>query len=500
MSHNLYVRLARKFAPERFRQDRREMMRLTAAVGMGAMLSSAGLARGAMGGRGMAAGKRIVVIGAGFGGLACAFELKSAGYDVTVVEARKRVGGRVLSFKDFVPGKNVEGGAELIGSNHPTWVAYASKFGLNFLDVSESEDPAPIFLKGKRLSEEDANKLWEDMDAATSLMNKDAEAINEDEPWKSKDAAALDAKSIGDWIKTLEVSDFCKEGLEVMIGADNAVAVGKQSYLGHLCMVKGGGLEKYWSDSEVYRCKEGNDTLAKKLLEGIGADRVALEVAARRIERKGNSVVIECSDGRTIECDDVVLAVPPTVWHRIAISPGLPPALAPQIGIAIKNLGHTKSKFWIEKHLAPDSLTDRDVAMTWDATDGQGEEGPAGLTVFSGGPQAERLRAKDDTTRRATIMTELEDLYPGYKENLVDTRWMDWPSEKWTGGGYSFPAPGEVTKCGPILHDGVSLGGQSRLFFAGEHACYKFAGYMEGALNSGVALAKKIAVRDGVAK
>jgi monoamine oxidase len=36
--------------------------------------------------------------------------LLTAGYDVTVVEARDRVGGRVLSFGDFIKGRNVEGG------------------------------------------------------------------------------------------------------------------------------------------------------------------------------------------------------------------------------------------------------------------------------------------------------------------------------------------------------------------------------------------------------
>ena len=60
-------------------------------------------------------GGRVVVIGAGFSGLAAAYELAQAGYDVTVVEARNRVGGRVISFSDIVPGKNVEGGGELIG-------------------------------------------------------------------------------------------------------------------------------------------------------------------------------------------------------------------------------------------------------------------------------------------------------------------------------------------------------------------------------------------------
>jgi monoamine oxidase len=65
-------------------------------------------------------GRRVVVIGAGFAGLACAYELQSAGYKVTVLDSRNRVGGRVLSFSDVVTGRNVEGGGELIGSNHPT--------------------------------------------------------------------------------------------------------------------------------------------------------------------------------------------------------------------------------------------------------------------------------------------------------------------------------------------------------------------------------------------
>jgi monoamine oxidase len=72
---------------------------------------------------------------------------------------------------------------------------------------------------------------------------------------------------------------------------------------------------------------------------------------------------------------------------------------------------------------------------------------------------------------------------------------MDWPSDPWTQTGYSFPAPGQVTTVGPILRQGLG-----RLHFAGEHTCFAFVGYMEGALNSGVALARRIAKRDGVVK
>jgi monoamine oxidase len=72
---------------------------------------------------------------------------------------------------------------------------------------------------------------------------------------------------------------------------------------------------------------------------------------------------------------------------------------------------------------------------------------------------------------------------------------MDWPAVPWTRASYSFAAPGEITTMGPILHQGIA----NRLHFAGEHSCYKFAGYMEGALTSGVSIARRLAVRDGVA-
>ena len=51
-----------------------------------------------------------------------------------------------------------------------------------------------------------------------------------------------------------------------------------------------------------------------------------------------------------------------------------------------------------------------------------------------------------------------------------------------------------MTTVGPLLYAGV----EDRLHFAGEYTCYKFVGYMEGALNSGVSIARRLAVRDGV--
>ena len=255
---DFFARLHRRYGrPEAI--SRREMIQRSLAATAGLLLSEQLTA---------AQGKpgRVVVIGAGFSGLAAAYELSRAGYTVTVVEARNRVGGRVLSFSDLVPGKNVEGGGELIGSNHPTWVTYAKQFKLEFLDVSEEDAEAPITIGGKRLSEDASEALWEELEKTSNLLNAEAAKVADAfEPWRTPNAEALDRRTLASWIESVDASPLCKAGLDAMMTADNGMVTAWQSYLGNLAMVKGGGLEKYWTDSEVYRCGGGNQQLARKL-------------------------------------------------------------------------------------------------------------------------------------------------------------------------------------------------------------------------------------------
>src|SRR5436305_8789106 len=178
MSLSLYARLNRRYGRPVDVYTRREMLKATVAASAGLLLSNRLPAFGQTP-KGPS-GKRVVVIGAGFGGLACAHELVSAGYDVTVLDARNRVGGRVLSFSDVVPGKNVEGGGELIGSNHPTWVAYKDKFKLEFIDVTEDKEAeAPIVIGGRRIGGDECEELWEELDRALAKIDDDAGKIKD---------------------------------------------------------------------------------------------------------------------------------------------------------------------------------------------------------------------------------------------------------------------------------------------------------------------------------
>src|SRR5262245_28642262 len=79
------------------------------------------------------AAPRVIIVGGRLAGLAARYGLTRGGADVTVLEARNRIGGRVISFSDLVPGGSMEGGAELIGSNHAIWQQYKERFKLSFV-------------------------------------------------------------------------------------------------------------------------------------------------------------------------------------------------------------------------------------------------------------------------------------------------------------------------------------------------------------------------------
>ena len=467
---------------------RREMLQRSFAAGAALLISerfTAPLGAGA---------GRVVVVGAGFSGLAAAYELSKAGYEVTVVEARNRVGGRVISFSDLVPGKNVEGGAELIGSNHPAWIAYAKQFGLQFLDVSEEDLEAPIVLNGKKLTAEQSEQLWEEMEKAFNTIVTDAAKVDADQPWKANGAAGLDKRTMADWINNLGASPLCRTALHTMIMADNGVVTEWQSYLGNLAMVKGGGLDKYWTESEVYRCRGGNQQLATRFAAALGNGRVLTRTPVRSIAMTDKLGRVTLANGKVLEAEHVLLTAPPSVWNKIAIDPVLPAGLTAQMGTNVKYLLALKSPVWRRSELGPELLSDGPVSLTWHATDGQKGAGEA-MVAFSGGPPADVCREWTATQRDRNYLAELNKVYRGITASFVRARFMDWPSDPWTKGSYSFPAPGQITSQGPTLYDGVG-----RLHFAGEYTSYAFMGYMEGALHSGAAVARRIAEKDGIVK
>jgi len=455
--------------------------------------------------RGPKRGKKIAVVGAGFGGLCAAYELHGLGYEVTVFEVRDRVGGRVHSITDgFVSDKTVEGGGELIGSNHPLWNTYARRFGLRFTDA-EDYGNSPIRFGKVTLTFEQSKDLTDELEKVLKKLSDLAESIVDPfEPWANRNARRLDHRSIAQWIRRQECSRLCKKAVQEMLETDNGVGGNEQSLLGVLAMVKGGGLDRFWTDTEVYRCEGGNQQLAEGFVKHLNEERerVVLKARVSSIAKRGKEIWLTVKVGKKRlqagPFDDAILAIPPSVWDSIRFTDlKLARKLkrAPKMGANVKYLMRFRRRFWQDFASSPNLTEDGPVGLTWETTEADPRPNYT-MVAFSGAEDATRLSSLEDRSLTGVYNRALETAYPGIKRQITKRRFMNWPKEPWTKASYYFPRLDEVTRWGPFWHAGY--GGW--LHFAGEHTCYAFMGYMEGALSSGYRLARRLAVRDRILK
>ncbi|MEB3155842.1 MAG: FAD-dependent oxidoreductase, partial [Cyanobacteriota bacterium] len=334
MSRSLVGRIARRAGARPSALSRRQFLLGSLATGAALMLADQNRSSGAR-----SAGPRVVIIGAGFGGLSCAYQLQRAGARVTVLEARPRVGGRVHSLDSLLPGKKVEAGAELIGLNHPTWLAYAKQFGLTLNELSESDEAhSPILLNGRRLLGAEAAKLWTALDAVLQSMNGDARAINRQQPWLSPNAAALDARSLLQAAERWPGTPLERQAAMAMIANDMNCRPERYSYLAMLASIAGGGVETFWTESETYRCASGNQSLAIALAGAIGEANIQLRSPVAAIDLSGRAAKVTLHSGTVLDADAVVLTAPPSTWDDLRVTPALPAGHRVSTGTAIKVL------------------------------------------------------------------------------------------------------------------------------------------------------------------
>ena len=143
--------------------------------------------------------RRVLIIGAGLAGLSCAYELKQAGFDVILLEARTRPGGRVRTYRDpFADGLYAEMGAEYVDSSDTSARKYCKKFGLEVLTAKLYDG---IFVRGRRYSMKDFKD------------NKQTLPFEGAEPGK---LFANERKYIEHWFEKIEdINDLPKEVLEL---------------------------------------------------------------------------------------------------------------------------------------------------------------------------------------------------------------------------------------------------------------------------------------------
>ncbi|HKP11883.1 MAG TPA: FAD-dependent oxidoreductase [Blastocatellia bacterium] len=455
----------------------------------------------------------IIVVGGGFAGLSAAYRLSQYGISVSVYEAQDRVGGRVLSFGDIPAGRVIEGGAELIGANHAMWLTLARDFGLG-LGVLTSEDQfsaagleMPLVINGVPLSRMEAKILYEDMSTTLDKFSSDAAQIpNPYCPWDAPNAQVWDGMSVADKLAEMGITKGTNlyDAISVELGNNNAADITQQSYLGLLSLVRGGGYfndpNAYWTETEVYRCETGNQSLANALSNALPNPAIT-GTSVSAIHLYTNDAQVTLSNGETITVDYVILATPPSAWKTISFTPAIPPEYVINMGPAYKYLSPINERFWIQETLAPSGMSDQ-LGMVWEGTDNQtqGSGQEVEMSVFAGGTYA--TNALGDKDPAQYIRDGIETLYPGYSQHsFYEARLMDWPNLEWIWTGYSCPSVGQVCSVSKNLSqpfpplDAPQL---SRMYFAGEHTCPAFFGYMEGALMSGHIVANRILQAAGI--
>ena len=102
--------------------------------------------------------KRVIVIGAGLSGMVAALELRSAGFDVTILEANSRPGGRVHTLREpFSDGLYAEAGAGRIPSTHDLTLHYVRQFNLSLVPFYPTSGADVYFMKGKHVAAPEIN-------------------------------------------------------------------------------------------------------------------------------------------------------------------------------------------------------------------------------------------------------------------------------------------------------------------------------------------------------
>ena len=399
--------------------------------------------------------KHVVVVGAGLAGLTCARRLQQLGFRVSVLEARDRVGGRVLTLRGtFGGGRYAEAGAEFVAVHHEQTLGLLRQLGIAFEFADRfSRD---VYRRGRRHSFRRflTDTTGEDIGRFRARVAR------------LRASPALDTRSAAWLIRDLGLSDRAR----FLIGHELREGYGVEpEYLSLLFFVQQSRVSR--DAATVFRVRGGADRLPLALARGLD---VSLEEPASHIERKASGVSV---DG--IDADFCVVTVPVPVLASMEFEPELPPV----VEAAIERLayGHgVKTVLEYERLPTRGVVADLTLQTAWDA-------GSRLVTAYTTGRNGLLLGSVSRRTRPLLVADELDEVYPGSRAFYERGESVAWHLDGWSQGTAVAYAPTQVNRFQAALRRPLG-----RVHFAGEHTD-AFAGTMEGAIRSGRRAAEAIA-------
>ncbi len=403
---------------------------------------------------------RVVVVGAGFAGLACADALRRGGHDVVVLEARTRVGGRVWSSTVEGPLGTavVERGAEFLLEGYDVQRSLCARFGLEVRDTGMT-----YYVREPRGG---IGATTEALTAASAQL---------------ADVVTGPGVGVPEALDGLGLDPGVREALEARIQMSCAAPLATLSadVITHVASV---------APLRSARVAGGNQQVALRLAAELGS-AVHLSTPVIGVSHSDTSVVVSTLEGEVV-ADRVVLAVPLPVLADLVVRPDLPVAKTAAMGRV--EYGHA-AKLQVplrEPAQLSAVMATKDCYWSWTLA-GPGVESGVGPLVepavhcFSGSAPA--LAGLGVVDGPDTWLEKLAGLRPDLALDVDHALLTTWSDDPWARGAYSADSVDALPGDAEVLARPVG-----RLHVAGEWTAGAWSGLMEGGLRSGLRAAAEI--------